>query len=148
AAGAGAEFALQLTEERGVEIDALVVRTIERSRRRLREAAGRLNLSVKQAKPRRFIRRVVLPEDLFPAILGLAEHAADEATDLVRRPAGRTRRFAACIELRIVAAHALDAADQQARIDPKKPAEQSQHDDRADADAAATARYAKAAAAT
>jgi ATP/maltotriose-dependent transcriptional regulator MalT len=86
---AAAKPRLDILEERRVEIDLLVSRTIERAHRALRGAAA---LGVGAAAVEHEHRRTIVPaflgKNVFPLRLGAAEHAADEPAHLVAWRAG------------------------------------------------------------
>ena len=83
-----AEALRQLVEKSEVEVDVLVAGTIERSRRRAREAAGGLDLTTKQNQLRRLIAAAGLLEDFTPYILGIAEDRSHEILLLVAHGRG------------------------------------------------------------
>ena len=145
---AAAEAGRDLLEERGVEIDLLVRRAIERPHGALRDsAAAGLRLAAVEHENRRAIGLAVLGEDLLP-----------HAPRCCRAPCSRSgpcrpaaRRCVAHVERRLHlrlarAGQDFGAADEEARIDAERPADQAEHHDRADAQTAAADRDAKAAA--
>src|SRR5207237_457976 len=141
AALAATEAALDLLEERGVEVDLLVGRAIERPHRALRNAAaGGISLTAEEHERRRPIALAVLAEHVLPDRLGAAEHARHEAAAVVTwraglaRPGLRRRRLG----LGLPVDH-LGAADEQARIDAERPTDQAEHQHGADAKAAGAA---------
>src|SRR6266545_4072758 len=80
---AAAEARRDLIEERGVEINLLVGRTVERSHGAARfSAATGLRRAAIEHQHGRAIGSALLGEDLLPLQLGAAEHLADEATAL------------------------------------------------------------------
>src|SRR6266508_702675 len=90
---AAAEARRDLIEERGVEINLLVGRTVERSHGAARfSAATGLRRAAIEHQHGRAIGSALLGEDLLPLQLGAAEHLADEATHLVLRSGGAPRR--------------------------------------------------------
>src|SRR5438093_6096985 len=85
------EARLQLLKEADVEIDLLVIRTVEGSGRGARRAAGSFRVPAEDHRSRRRIRRPAPRELVAPVLL----HAVDEADDtavlaLVRVHAGPT----------------------------------------------------------
>ena len=150
---AAAETPLEIAEERGVEIDPLVARAIERPHRGLGRSASRTRAALIQHEPRRLVAAVRFLKDFLPAILVGGEHFADEASGLVVRcrPVllGRTRadrRLVGLLIARRIAREDLGAADQQPRVDAERPADQPEHHDGADAEPAGAHRHAEAAA--
>src|SRR5688572_19969867 len=88
-----AEPLMQFLEERQVEIDFLIQRTVERSYRRLRKTTLRLHRVAEQHQLRLAIRLSVPPELIVPHILGLRQHDRDEVRLLVHALVGaRIRR--------------------------------------------------------
>jgi hypothetical protein len=73
-----AELVLQIVEERGIEVDALIARAVERSHGRLREGAWRRLGAREQAQLRRMIGAAVGGENFRPAVLGVAQHQGDK----------------------------------------------------------------------
>ena len=140
--------ASHVAEERGVEIDAPVVRAIERPHRRLREAAAALDRAGVQPQPRRAVLLPAALEDFASTYLRYCR-----APRRRNRPSGPSARRSAAagwlVGLLVVpaAVHDLGAADQDARIDAERPADQAEHDDGSDAEAAAPDRDTDAAAA-
>src|SRR5205814_10584737 len=75
-----------LIEERRVEIDLLVARTVERPHGALRfSAATRVRGAAIENEHRWTIESAVVGEDLFPLQVGAAEHLAYAAAHLVLR---------------------------------------------------------------
>src|SRR5262252_148236 len=142
---AAAEAALDLAEERGVQIDLLVLRTVERPHGALRDAAARrLGLALVEDKHRLAIGLAVALEDVGPLCVDVAEDRGDESADIVARLAGAPRLPARHRLLDVRAAgQNFGAADQNARIDAERPADQAQHHDGADPETAATDREAE-----
>src|SRR5499426_3536413 len=133
---AAAEARLDLAEERRVEVDLLIVGTIERTHRGLGGSAGRPRGAREHDQRRRAIGHAAAAQYLGPAVFGVAQHRGHELPHLIvgrtglawlRR--GRLGGFAA-------ARQDLGAADQQARVDPQRPADEAEDHNRADADAA------------
>src|SRR6185437_2235793 len=86
-------------------------------------------------------------EDFAPAVLGIAEDQRNESPGRVgRRAGGDRRRAATLLRPRCAAGENLRPVQQHARIDTEIPADQSDDDDRADAEPAAAARHSDAAA--
>jgi hypothetical protein len=118
----GPETRLQIAEERKVEVELLVVGTVERAHRRLPHAAGRAHASVVEDERRRVIGNLGLLEDLGPDVLGAAENLGDELSRLVRgRALGRFARFA-------LRAHLLRHIDYRARVETEKVGNEGNHD--------------------
>ena len=87
---AAAKASHDLVEERGVEIDLLIGRAVERSHGALRgSAATGVRRAAIEDEHRRAIDFAVLGEDLLPLQLGAAEHFAHEAPHIVLGAAGR-----------------------------------------------------------
>ncbi len=147
AARTAAKARLDFAEETGVEEDLLVRRAVERSHRRLRHAAAAAIGGV--AKQHDARSRVILSaglEDLAPAVIDLAKNAGDHAADFVFRRAGlgRPRPAIGLVGRRLVAAgQDFGAADQDARIDSESIADQTEHDNGADAEPATAHRQTK-----
>ena len=139
---------LDLAEKSGIEINRLVWRAVKRPHRRLRHAAAPTIGGV--AKQHDFRTRVGLPaglEDLTPAIVDLAEDAGDHAAHLVGWRAGLDGSGSAIGFISLAApGQNFRAADQDARIDAERVADQAKDDDGADAEPAAAHRNAKTAA--
>src|SRR5262249_23132719 len=85
---AGAEPAFEILEERGVEINLAIIRTIEWPHRGLSEPAGRTREAGEHHERGRLIRLAVLRENLLPLRLRAPEHGRHEPSHLVR---GRSR---------------------------------------------------------
>src|SRR5262249_4913625 len=137
---ATAEAGGDLIEEGGIEINLVVGRAVERPHGALRDAAavgaGRAPV---QHENRRPIVLAVLGEAALPPEFGAAEPATAEAAHVVLRcpgAAGAGRR--PLLHLRLPPVQHLGAADEQAGIDAERPADEPEHDNRADADAPAT----------
>lgn len=80
---AAAELVLQIVEKRGVEINALIDRAVERAHRRARQpAAARLGAG-EQPQLGRMVGAAAGPEDFGPAVLVVAKHEGDEAAGCV-----------------------------------------------------------------
>jgi hypothetical protein len=155
---AAAEAVLDLAEERGIEIDLLVVGTIERPHRAARPfAATRIRRFAIHHQDRRAVGLAGLAENILPLRLGAAEDARHEAADVVARRAGAprlparrrlARRLIGLLIARSAAGEDFGAADQHPRIDAERPADQAEHHDGADAQAAAADRHPETAAKT
>src|SRR5262249_47934085 len=111
--------------------------------RALRRAACRARTTTEHDEPWRAIGLSFFREDVFPLHLSAAENRAHEARGFVigRRGLRRPRRL---LVLLAAAGENLRAADQKPRIDAECPADEAEHDDRADAEAAASHREAAA----
>ena len=145
AVGAAAELVLQVVEERGIEIDALVARAIERPHRRLREGAWRRFGTGKQPQLGRMVGFSGSCENLGPAVLGVAEHQGDELAGWIgRRTAADLRRWRALLRGRAAAGQNLRAVQKHARVDTEVPADQADDNDRSDPEAARSAWHAAA----
>src|SRR3954471_8790873 len=79
---AAAETSLEVLEERGVEIDLPIVRTIERSHRGLREPARRARGTGKHDQRRRLIGLAGGGEDFLPLHLGGPETGGNDLSVL------------------------------------------------------------------
>src|SRR5215468_3285467 len=149
---AAAETGLDLAEERGVQIDLLVSRTIEGPHRALRPpAARRLGLALVEDEHGLAIGLAVPLEDVGPFGVNVAEDGRDEFSDVIAWVAGAprlpARRLHWLLNVCAAAGKDLGAADQEARIDAQRPADQAQHHDGADPEPAAAQRQAEAPAA-
>src|SRR5215813_11813117 len=78
-----AETALQLLEERLVQVHLAVAWTVERPDRRAGQPARRLDATAEQHEPRRLILPPHLLENLPPGVLGISNDARDELLALV-----------------------------------------------------------------
>ena len=90
-AAATTEAFAHVTEERGIEINAPVVRTIERPHCRLRQSATALHRTGKQPQPRHAILLAAIFENFGPCVFGVAEHGGDEIAHLILRRAASVR---------------------------------------------------------
>src|SRR5262249_36851672 len=150
---AAAETGLDLAEERGIEIDLLVVRTVERAHRALRlPAAFRTGLALVENEHGLAIGLAVALEDVGPFRVNVAEDGRDESSDVIAWLAGAprllpARRLHRLLSVRAAAGKDLGAADQDTWIDAQRPADQAQHYDSADPESAAAQRQAEAPAA-
>src|SRR3984957_14031823 len=142
---AGAELVLHVVEKRGVEIDALVERAVERPLGRFGESARRRLGAGEQPQLRRMVGPAAGGEHLGPAVFGVAEDLRHEPAGRVGRRAGRdVRGLLGLLRRRAAAGENLRAVEQHARVDPEIPADQPDDDDRADTKAAGAARHAAA----
>src|SRR6185312_5029924 len=140
------EADLHVAEERGVEIDAPVVRAVERAHRRLRLAAAARLAAGEEAQLRRPVGLAALLEHIAPDVLGVAEHGGDELAGPVARRASFARGLLVGLLIGATATvEHLGAADQNARVDAERVTDDAEHDDRADAQATAADRQAEAA---
>src|SRR5207237_1282614 len=139
-AAAAAETLTHITEERGIEVDASVGRTIERPHCRLRETAAALLRARKQTQTRHAVLLAAVPEDFGPRVLGIAENSGNEITHLVLWPAGPARGRLIGLLVVPAAVDEFGATNQHARIDTERPADQAEHDDGSNAEPAATDR--------
>src|SRR5947199_1553696 len=114
---AAAEPALQISEESRVEIDPLIVRTIERPHGGARGAAGRARRAGKHHQGRRPVMPALFLQHVPPYRLGAAEHGRDELAGAVARRAGMRRGAVGRVIGMAAAAENLRAPDQQPRID-------------------------------
>jgi hypothetical protein len=131
-----AEPFLQLAEERQVEVDLLVRRTVKRAGRRLAHAAGGRVPAGEQHQLRLLVAAAGLAEDRPPGVLGVGEHHRDEAADVVGRLA---RRLRGRLHLRRRAAfEAAEHANHHPRVDAEEVRRHQRHHDRADAEPATT----------
>src|SRR3954471_10597109 len=93
---ASSHTALHVLKERGVQIDLLVLRTIEWSHGRASKAAGGTGRAREQDQYRLPVGAIcLLRQDLRPDILGLAEDPRHEpAHPIIRRPGRSLARLA------------------------------------------------------
>ena len=142
---AAAELVLQIVEERGIEIDALIARTVERPHGRLREGATASarspRTSAASADDRCGRRRRKFPSSGPRCRPAPRRRICRSGRAASRRRPEAPDRFAAG---RPAAGENLRAVEQHARIDAEVPADQSDNDDRADTEAAGSARHAAA----
>src|SRR5262245_59343007 len=82
-AAAATEALLNVTEERGIEINASIVRAVERSHRRLREAAATLDYTRVKAKTRHAVPLPALLENFLPGILRITVYGGDKIAQLI-----------------------------------------------------------------
>src|SRR6185369_7332065 len=128
-----AEPARELVEEIEIEIDLLIAWAIERSDRRLREAAGGLGAAGEQHQLGLAILRADLRQELMPGVFGIGENDGDELLQLLVL---RTRKRAAWRLLFDITARAEIAREQRQRIDAEGPGDDAQDDDAANPEAA------------
>src|SRR4051794_27705370 len=143
---AAAEAALEIAEEGRIEINLLVGRAVERAHRGLRHAAL---IGARRAgehhQRRGAVALAALLEHVLPDDLGRAEDARHELAHLVARRAGLAGGLGLLLLVSAAAADHLSAADQQARVDAERVADDAENDDGADAETTATERETKAA---
>src|SRR5262249_33249053 len=120
---AAANTRRDLIKERGVEVDLLIGRAVERSHGALRGAAA---TGVRRAAIENqhwcAIDLSVLGEDLLPLQFSAAEHLAHEAAHVVLRRAGAARRRRRLHLRPAGTSQDLGAPDEQARVDAERPA--------------------------
>ena len=148
---ATAEAPLDVVKERGVEVDLLIERTVERSHCGLRDPAARAGASGVHDQRRRLIGLSGLGKYLPPLHFRASKHSRYEIPHLIgwRLCAWLFRRGLRLL-LRTAEAQARQdfrSADQVKRVNAQRPADEAQNNEGADADAAATA-HAKAARST
>src|SRR5512139_545739 len=141
-----AEASADVAEERGIKINAPVVRTIKRSHCRLCETATALHRARIQPQPWHAVLLAGAFKNFSPCIFGIAEHGRDEIAHLVLRRAGTLRRLLIGLLIVSSAVDEFGASDQHARIDTERPTDQTKHDDGSNADTAAPDRNTNAAA--
>src|ERR1043165_1809175 len=142
---AAAEAPLEVAEERRIEIDLLVGRAIERTHGRLCHAALIGARRAGEHHQRRFaITLAALLEGLRPHHVRTAQHARDELAHVVARGAGLARLARLLLIGLPAAGEDLRAADQQARVDAERIADDAEHHDGADAEPAAAHPHRKA----
>ncbi len=135
----GAEAALHILEERKIDVDLPVGRTIKGTHRRLRHAAGRLHDSREQDQG----GGIVLPAHglkfFSPHAFGRTKHTGDKILHLIACGRGigiggrRSRLLGGLRKLNAAAVQQLK------RIDAEHQPNQEEHNDAADAKAAASA---------
>ncbi len=136
---AAAEPPAHLLEEDRVEIDLLVGRAVERAHRRLRRAAaGAVDAPEEHEARRAVLLAGVAGQHALPDVLVLRQHGGEEAAHLV----GWRRACLRLLRRRARALQHLRPADQDARIDAERVADEAEHDHGAEADAPAAARHA------
>jgi len=90
---AAAKAALEIVEKSCVEIDLLIVRTIERPHGRLRKAAGRPHGAGEHYECWRLVVSAGLGEDVLPLGFCASQHRRQELTRSVGSRLGRTGRL-------------------------------------------------------
>ena len=108
------EAGLDLAKERGIEIDLLIDRAVERPHRARGRAAARIGAAAVHHQRRRPVGLAVLGEDVLPLDLGAAQDARHEHAGFVLRRAGgaRPRRR---LHLRLIAAAERSSAPPMSR---------------------------------
>ncbi|MNE00383.1 hypothetical protein D3C80_927910 [compost metagenome] len=134
----GRETLLHFAEEAHVQVDLLVGRAIERADRRRGEAAGRVDLAAEQDQVGVFVLAAGLGEDGLPGVFGVAQHGPYEFRLLV---VGRRRLAGARADrCGLFLAHLPgQLAEDLQRVLAGDPANPDNQQDRADAQAFATA---------
>src|SRR5262245_20888937 len=139
---AAAEAPFEILKERGVEIDLAIDRTVERPHGGLGGPAGRACGAGEHDQGRRLVGFARAREDLFPFGFRASEHGGHELAHLV----GWGLRLGVLrggLRLLLRAAaqlgQDLGSADQVERIDAQGPADETEHEERADADSAGAA---------
>src|ERR1700747_1138248 len=123
---------LEVAEERGVEVNLLIIRTVEGSHRRLSKPACRTRRPREYDERRGPILAVVLGEDVPPHDFGAPEHLGHElAGAIVWRAALRRTAIGRMRRMRGVLVD-FGAANQNPWINSQGPADQSQHHNGAD----------------
>ena len=116
------EALAQLAVEAEVDVDLLIGRAVERTHRRLREAARRLHRAGEQHQLGLLVLRPGLPEQRAPGVLGVGQHHRDESCHrVVGRRLGRRAGL-------LDGALGACALQQQARIDAEDQREHDQDD--------------------
>ena len=69
---------LEFTEKTEVDVNASILRTIERTGGAAGEAAARLNHVRKQYQPRFLVFAAHLPKDLIPRVFGIGQNNGNE----------------------------------------------------------------------
>src|SRR5215467_1550990 len=138
---AAAETPLDVLKECGVEIDLLVVRTIERSHGGRGIAAGRARGAGEHHQRRRPVGLARPREDLAPLRFGAAEHRRNEFLHLIgRQPRlGRAGRGLRLLRRTAEARQDLGTANEVKRIDAQRPPDEPQENDGAEAETAGAA---------
>src|SRR5262249_44335570 len=139
-AAAAAETLAHIAEERGIEIDAPIVRTIERPHCRLGIAAATLDRARIKTQTGNAVLLSAVLENFGPGIFGVAENRGDEVAHLISRLAGLLWRRLGGLFGMPSAVHQLGAADEDAWIDAQRPTYQAEHDNGSNPEATATDR--------
>src|SRR5690606_19082526 len=129
----GAELVAQLVVEGEVNVDLLVVGTVERPARRLCHAAARLRRAGEQHYGRRVVGPVVLAEHFGPEILGFLDDDAHELAEFSLGGIGWWRSTARRTGRR---RHAAAGEDVDRVLPGGEPDEAQHHDDTDDAEPA------------
>src|SRR5262249_12048124 len=82
-------------------------------------------------------------EQVRPAVFRCSEHCGNELTGLIGGGTGLARTGRRGLGRLVAARQDLGAADEQARVDPERPPDQSEHTDGTDAEPAAPTRDAE-----
>ena len=77
---------LELTEKTEVDVNAPILRTIERTGCAAGEATAGLNQVREEHQPRLLVLAAHLPEDLIPGVFGIGQNNRDEFRRLIARP--------------------------------------------------------------
>src|SRR6516162_8139281 len=145
---AATKFILKVVKERSIKINALIARAIKWPHGRPRKGTGGRFGAREEPQLWRMIGTPIGGEDLGPNILRTTQHRGYEFTGLVVWRAGiDLGRWASLLRGFSTPGEDLCAADKHAWIDTKRPTDQAQNNDHADAETATAARYAQAAAA-
>ena len=81
----GTQAFLELTEKTEVDVNASILRTIERTGRATGEAAAGLNQVGEEHEPRLLVIAAHLSKDFIPRVFGIGENDADEFRCLIAR---------------------------------------------------------------
>ena len=112
---ARAEAPLKVLKEASIEVDLLVVRTIERTHCGLRKPTAGLCRSGKHDQSRRFVSFTVLSQTSCPHFFGAAKDGRDELSCFVR---GRSGRNLLLLRLATFGQHLFGAANEYAGSTP------------------------------
>ena len=129
-----AEAALHVVEERGVEIDALVVGAIERPHRGLAGAARGARAAGVEHQARGAIARARRLEDVTPYVLGGSEDLRDELARRIGRHAFARRGLAGARRRRLL--RCIQRVEHLSRVEAEEGGDDRDHH-AADAEAAA-----------
>src|SRR5262249_30891898 len=135
---AATETPLEILKECGVEIDLLVVRTVERTHGGLGKPACRARCAGEHDERRRLVSFPSLRKDLLPLDFRASEHGRYELTHLIGWSfCFGIARGGLWLLLRAAPARPnLRPANQVERIDAQRPAYETEQDDSANTDAA------------
>src|SRR6516225_2017058 len=148
AVGATAKFILKVVEKRGIEVNALIARTIKWPHGRSGKGTGGWFGAGEEPQLWWMIGTPIGGEDLGPNIFRAAQHRGYELTGLVVWGAGvDLGRWATLLRGLSTTGEDLCAADKHAWIDTERPADQTENNDHADAETATATGYAQAPAA-